>query len=183
MGFGLPAAIGAKIGAPHKMVVDIDGDASFSMTCQELLTAVEYNVPIKVLVLNNHCQGMVRQWQDLFYSERHSMTSMHSASSPAAAAPEARAHRAAAADPCFKGLAEGMGAKGLACSSADDLESTMVGRAGRGPAGSAVALRAPQAEFLAYDDVPIVLDAVCTRDEHVYPMVPAGKTLDEMVMQ
>ena len=132
MGFGLPAAIGAKIGAPHKMVVDIDGDASFSMTCQELLTAVEYNVPIKVLVLNNHCQGMVRQWQDLFYSERHSMTSMHSASSPAAATPEARAHRAAAADPCFKGLAEGMGAKGLACSSADDLESTMVGRAGMG---------------------------------------------------
>jgi len=54
MGFGLPAAIGAQLAAPDKTVVDIDGDASFSMTCQELLTAREHNIPIKVMVLNNH---------------------------------------------------------------------------------------------------------------------------------
>ena len=63
MGFGLPAAIGAKVGAPHKTVVDIDGDASFSMTAMELQTASQYNIGVKVLVLNNEFQGMVLQWQ------------------------------------------------------------------------------------------------------------------------
>jgi thiamine pyrophosphate-dependent acetolactate synthase large subunit-like protein len=63
MGFGLPAAIGAKVAAPHKTVIDIDGDASFSMTAMELATASQYNVGVKVLVLNNEFQGMVLQWQ------------------------------------------------------------------------------------------------------------------------
>ena len=68
MGFGLPAAIGAKVAAPHKTVVDIDGDASFSMTAMELVTAAQYNIGVKVLVLNNEFQGMVQQWQGSFYS-------------------------------------------------------------------------------------------------------------------
>ncbi len=63
MGFGLPAAIGAKVAAPNKTVVDIDGDASFSMTAMELATASQYNIGVKVLVLNNEFQGMVVQWQ------------------------------------------------------------------------------------------------------------------------
>lgn len=63
MGFGLPAAIGAKVAAPAKTVVDIDGDASFSMTAMELATASQYNIGVKVLVLNNEFQGMVLQWQ------------------------------------------------------------------------------------------------------------------------
>ena len=63
MGFGLPSAIGAKVGAPNKTVVDIDGDASFSMTAMELQTASQYNIGVKVLVLNNEFQGMVLQWQ------------------------------------------------------------------------------------------------------------------------
>jgi acetolactate synthase I/II/III large subunit len=63
MGFGLPAAIGAKVAAPKKIVVDIDGDASFSMTAMELATASQYNIGVKVLVLNNEFQGMVLQWQ------------------------------------------------------------------------------------------------------------------------
>lgn len=70
MGFGLPAAIGAQLAAPGSMVIDIDGDASFMMSCQELATAVQYKIPVKVLVMNNRFQGMVKQWQDLFYDER-----------------------------------------------------------------------------------------------------------------
>lgn len=63
MGFGLPAAIGAKVAAPNKIVVDIDGDASFSMTAMELATASQYGIGVKVLVMNNEFQGMVVQWQ------------------------------------------------------------------------------------------------------------------------
>src|ERR1700722_11556528 len=88
MGFGWPAAIGAKVAAPHKTVVDVDGDASFSMTAMELATASQYNIGVKLLILNNEFQGMV-QWQgrcftstltrngpltrflDLFYNARY----------------------------------------------------------------------------------------------------------------
>ncbi len=63
MGFGLPSAIGAKVAAPEKTVIDIDGDASFSMTAMELATASQYNIGVKVLILNNEFQGMVQQWQ------------------------------------------------------------------------------------------------------------------------
>ena len=92
MGFGMPSAIGAKLGAPDKIVVDIDGDASYSMTCQELLTAAEYNIGIKVLILNNNFQGMVKQWQDLFYEEDSARQKM--------------------CNPRFDVLADAMGCKG-----------------------------------------------------------------------
>ena len=68
MGFGLPSAIGAKVAAPEKIVVDIDGDASFSMTAMELATASQFNIGVKVLLLNNEFQGMVEQWQGPFKS-------------------------------------------------------------------------------------------------------------------
>ena len=70
MGFGLPAAIGAKVAAPHKTVIDIDGDASFSMTAMELQTASHFGIGVKVLVLNNRFQGMVLQWQGRLRSPR-----------------------------------------------------------------------------------------------------------------
>lgn len=66
MGFGLPAAIGAKVAAPQKTVIDVDGDASFSMTAMELATASQYGIGVKVLILNNEFQGMVLQWQGLY---------------------------------------------------------------------------------------------------------------------
>ena len=66
MGFGLPSAIGAKVAAPQKTVVDIDGDASFSMTAMELATASQYNIGVKVIVFNNEFQGMVQQWQGTY---------------------------------------------------------------------------------------------------------------------
>ncbi|MGA2582501.1 MAG: biosynthetic-type acetolactate synthase large subunit [Tepidisphaeraceae bacterium] len=76
MGYGLPSAMGAALGSPGKLVIDIDGDASFLMTMSELATIAEYNIPVKVCILNNDFQGMVKQWQDLFYQRRYSQTAM-----------------------------------------------------------------------------------------------------------
>ncbi len=76
MGYGFPAAIGAAVGCPDRTVIDIDGDGSFLMTCNELATAAEFNIPVKVVVLNNHFQGMVRQWQELFYEKRYTAVAM-----------------------------------------------------------------------------------------------------------
>ncbi|KAJ6466281.1 thiamine diphosphate-binding protein [Mycena sanguinolenta] len=105
MGFGLPAAIGAKVAAPNKIVVDIDGDASFSMTAMELATASQYSIGVKVLVLNNDFQGMVLQWQDLFYEARYSHTRM--------------------TNPDFVALARAMGVHALRCESVAELPEKM----------------------------------------------------------
>ncbi|KAG6872608.1 Acetolactate synthase, mitochondrial [Termitomyces sp. Mi166 len=105
MGFGLPAAIGAKVAAPKKTVVDIDGDASFSMTAMELATASQYNIGVKVLVLNNEFQGMVLQWQDLFYDRRYSHTQM--------------------TNPDFVRLAQAMGVHAIRCETPEDLPAKM----------------------------------------------------------
>jgi acetolactate synthase-1/2/3 large subunit len=140
MGFGLPSAIGAKVAMPDKIVIDIDGDASFSMTGMELVTAAQYNIGVKVLILNNEFQGMVKQWQDLFYSGRYSATRMK--------------------NPDFVKMAEAMGCKGLRVTDVTNLESVIK-------------------EFLACPG-PVVLDARVCKKEHVYPMVPAGKALNEM---
>ena len=74
MGFGLPAAIGAKVACPDALVIDIDGDASFNMTLTELSTAAQFNIGVKIIVLNNEEQGMVTQWQSLFYEDRFAHT-------------------------------------------------------------------------------------------------------------
>jgi acetolactate synthase-1/2/3 large subunit len=74
MGYGLPAAIGAKVAKPDALVIDIDGDASFCMTLTELSTAAQFNIGVKIIVLNNEEQGMVTQWQNLFYEDRYSHT-------------------------------------------------------------------------------------------------------------
>ena len=74
MGFGLPAAIGAKVAQPDGLVIDIDGDASFGMTLTELATAAQFNIGVKVIILNNEEQGMVTQWQNLFYEDRYAHT-------------------------------------------------------------------------------------------------------------
>jgi acetolactate synthase-1/2/3 large subunit len=102
MGFGVPAAIGAQVGRPGELVIDIDGDASFIMFPQELVTAAEYKIPVKIAILNNHYQGMVKQWQELFYKGRLSYTKM--------------------ANPDFAKLAEGFGVKGIRCTKKEDLQ-------------------------------------------------------------
>jgi len=72
MGFGLPAALGAKVGRPEKLVFNIAGDGSFEMNCHELITAARYNIPVITVIFNNRSLGMVRQWQELFFGERYS---------------------------------------------------------------------------------------------------------------
>ncbi|GAA5860626.1 hypothetical protein JCM8547_005480 [Rhodosporidiobolus lusitaniae] len=105
MGYGLPSCIGAKVAAPEKIVVDVDGDASFSMTAMELATAAQYGIGVKVLVLNNEFQGMVLQWQDLFYEKRYSHTEM--------------------TNPDFVALAKAMNCHAIRCDSVADLPAKM----------------------------------------------------------
>ena len=76
MGFGLPAAIGAQLAFPHRQVVCISGDSSIQMCIQELGTIAQYKLPIRIMIINNHYQGMVRQWQESFYENRYSHSSM-----------------------------------------------------------------------------------------------------------
>ena len=108
MGYAVPAAMGAKVGAPDTTVWAIDGDGCFQMTNQELVTCALNNIPIKVAVINNESLGMVRQWQTLFYNERYSNTDLHSKRIPD-----------------FKLLAEAMGCVGLRCEKADDVDKTI----------------------------------------------------------
>jgi acetolactate synthase-1/2/3 large subunit len=104
-GFGVPSAVGAKVARPDATVVCIDGDASFSMTAMELATAHEFNVGVKILVLNNEFQGMVLQWQDLFYEQRYSGTRM--------------------TNPNFTKLAAAMGCHTIYCDAVADLPRAM----------------------------------------------------------
>ncbi|PPQ75096.1 hypothetical protein CVT26_011908 [Gymnopilus dilepis] len=144
MGFGLPSAIGAKVAAPQKTVVDIDGDASFSMTAMELATASQYNIGVKVIVFNNEFQGMVQQWQDLFYDKRYSHTKM--------------------TNPDFVLLARSMGVHAIRCHTAEELPAKMK-------------------EFLEYDGSrPVLMECLVEKNEHVFPMVPAGKALHEQLL-
>jgi acetolactate synthase-1/2/3 large subunit len=108
MGFAVPAAMGAKVGAPEKTVWAIDGDGCFQMTNQELVTCTINNIPIKVALINNGALGMVRQWQTLFYNERYSNTDLHSHDVPD-----------------FVKLADAYGCVGLRCDSADDVDATI----------------------------------------------------------
>ena len=151
MGFGVPSSVGAQLGemleAKHegrepRQVINFDGDGSFCMTAMEMVTAAQYDIPAKTIILNNDFQGMVKQWQDLFYDKRYSHTEMH--------------------NPNFVDLANAMNCKGFRCTKKEDLPAVMKA-------------------FLEHDG-PAVLDALVEKHEHVYPMVPAGKSVDEMVL-
>ncbi len=143
MGFGLPAAIGAQIACPEKTVVDIAGDGSIQMNIQEMATAVQYRLPVKVVILNNGCLGMVRQWQELFYGGRYSATCQNT-------------------QPDFVKLAEAYGAAGLRAERPEEVFPVLE----RG-------LSLPG---------PAILDFRVTPEECVYPMVPAGAPITEMLL-
>ena len=108
MGYAVPAAMGAKVGAPDTTVWAIDGDGCFQMTNQELVTCALNNIPIKVAIINNESLGMVRQWQTLFYNQRYSNTSLDSKRVPN-----------------FPALAEAMGCVGLSCERPEDVDKTI----------------------------------------------------------
>ncbi len=105
MGYGLPSAMGAQLGCPGKIVIDIDGDASFCMTMFELPTIAQYNIPVKIAILNNDFQGMVKQWQDLFYARRYSQSAMK--------------------NPNFAAMAEACGIRGIRCDHKEDVPKTV----------------------------------------------------------
>ena len=143
MGFGLPAAIGAKAACPDKTVIDVAGDGSIQMNIQELTTSLEARLPVKVVILNNRYLGMVRQWQDLFYDKRYSATNMECA-------------------PDFVKLAEAYGATGMRASRPSEVRETLE-------------------KGLATEGT-VVMEFIVEREEMVYPMVPAGKSLTEMLL-
>jgi acetolactate synthase-1/2/3 large subunit len=142
MGYGFPAAIGAQAGCPDRVVFDIAGDGSIQMNIQELATAVSYNLPVKIAILNNGYLGMVRQWQEMFFNRRYSSTTLQ-------------------CNPDFVKLAEAYGAKGIRVQ-----ESAEVERAIR------EALDTPG---------PVILDFIVDAEENVFPMVPAGAGLHQVI--
>ncbi|MBU7596206.1 acetolactate synthase large subunit [Streptomyces sp. P38-E01] len=159
MGYAVPAALGAKAGAPDRTVWAIDGDGCFQMTNQELVTAALNNIPIKVAIINNGALGMVRQWQTLFYNQRYSNTVLHSGpgADQAAEAPPQGTRC-----PDFVKLAEAMGCVGIRCESPDDLDSVIE-------------------KANAINDRPVVIDFIVHEDAMVWPMVAAGTSNDEVM--
>ncbi len=146
MGYGFPAAIGAKFGRPKDLVVAIVGDGGFQMTMCELATACVHKVPVKVLVMNNHYLGMVRQWQELFYGDRKSGVDLEG-------------------NPDFAKLADCYpGAKGFTLKRPADVRKILT-------------------RALEYDDGPCVINAECVKTDNVYPMIPAGKALEDMLTE
>jgi acetolactate synthase-1/2/3 large subunit len=143
MGYGFPAAIGAKIGQPDKIVIDIAGDGSFQMNIQELTTCVGYNIPVKVAILNNGYFGMVRQWQELFYGKRYALSELGKN------------------NPDFVKVAEAYGAVGFRVKEWGEVKETL-----------RKALKCPK---------PVVIDFEVEPFENVFPMVPSGASLTEMI--
>jgi len=143
MGFGFPAAIGAQVACPDRLVVDIAGDGSIQMNIQELATAVQYNLPVKIVILNNRYFGMVRQWQELFYDKRYASTNIEQA-------------------PDFVRLADSYGAVGLRATEPEEVDPVLK-----------EGLSTPE---------PVIMDFWIDREECVYPMVPAGKPITEMLL-
>jgi len=159
MGFGLPAAIGAQIGRPDKIVVDISGDGSAQMNFQELVVAVEHNVPIKVVILNNGYLGMVRQWQELFYNKEYSATRL--AQTARGKNENIKPQTGDKYLPDFVKLAEAHGALGLRVHAKAEVETALK-------------------KTFAHDG-PVVLECMVEEEANVYPMVPAGASLIEMI--
>ncbi len=143
MGFGLPAAIGAQLACPDALVIDIAGDGSIQMNIQEMATAVQCGLPVKIVILNNGYLGMVRQWQQLFFDKRYVSTCLDCA-------------------PDFVKLAEAYGAVGLRATKPEEVEAVLK----KGLASKK----------------PVIMDFVVEKEECVYPMVPAGAAVTEMLL-
>ncbi|HEX4530462.1 MAG TPA: thiamine pyrophosphate-dependent enzyme, partial [Acidimicrobiia bacterium] len=145
MGFAVPAAIGAKVGKPERMVWAVDGDGCFQMTAQELVTASAERIPVKIAILNNAYLGMVRQWQELFYEERYSEVYL---------SPDL---------PDYVKWAEAMGCVAFRVDTPEDVETTIQ-------------------KANEVDDRPVVIDFRTDYREKVYPMVAAGTSNDDVIL-
>ena len=145
MGFGLPAALGAQMANPDQTVFAICGDGGIMMNNQEIMTAVEQKLPIKIALLNNGYLGMVRQWQQIFYNRRYASTDI-------------------SAQPDFVKLAEAYGAAGFRVKTSEDIVPTLVAA-------------------LEINDRPCIIDFHIAREACVLPMIPAGGTVDDMLLE
>ncbi len=143
MGYGFPAAIGAQVANPDKLVIDIAGDGSIQMNIQEMATAVCYKLPVKIIILNNSYLGMVRQWQELFYNKNYCATCLDTA-------------------PDFVKLAEAYGAEGYLVEKTEDV--------------------VPVLTKVFASPKTCIVDVRVEPEENVYPMVPAGASLTEMLL-
>ncbi len=141
MGFGLPAAMGVKVGCPDSTVWLVDGDGSFQMTIQELATIVQDNIAVKIAILHNGYLGMVRQWQELFYAKRYVATPL--------------------SGPDYVKIAEAYGIPGLRVEHNEEV--------------------APAIERAMAEQGPFLIDFVVEPEENVYPMVPPGAALAEVL--
>jgi len=157
MGFGYPAAMGAKVACPDKQVIDIDGDGSFVMNVQELATCKIEGIAAKAMILNNQHLGMVVQWEDRFYGSVRGNTILGDESD--VGSPD----NPAGLYPDFVKIAEGFGVKGRRVIKKSEL-------------------RAAIQEMLDHDG-PYVLDIIVPYTEHVLPMIPAGKTVKDMLLK
>jgi acetolactate synthase-1/2/3 large subunit len=162
MGFGLPAAIGAKVAHPDKLVIDIDGDGSFLMNVQELATCFCEKIPVKVLLLNNQHLGMVVQWEDRFHKGNRAHTYLGPIDNPEAVG-RGTTGQPAPRYPDFVTIAKGFGARGRYVREKDELGDAL-------------------AEMLANDET-YVLDVEVPYQEHVLPMIPGGMTIKELIKE
>jgi acetolactate synthase-1/2/3 large subunit len=142
MGFGIPAAMGAKMGAPGRTVCMFSGDGGFQMTIQELGTIMQEQIGVKMIILNNHFLGMVRQWQEMFFEERYSFTEMQ--------------------NPDFIAIAKAYRIEGTEVHKRDDLDAAI-------------------ADMLK-DDKPYLLVVNVEKKGMVFPMVPAGACVTNILL-
>ena len=157
MGFGLPAAIGAKVACPDRLVIDIDGDGSLNMTIHELSTCYRYQLGVKIVVINNQWLGMVRQWQDMIYKRHRAESAL---SDPVT---DVKGPSGLDVYPDFISIAAGYKVRAERVTNKSDL---------------AEAYR----RLLADPDEPYLLDVVVASEENVYPMIPAGASYRDIIM-
>jgi acetolactate synthase-1/2/3 large subunit len=143
MGFGLPASMGAQLGAPERTVIAVIGDGGFQMTIQELGTIVQNKLPVKIIVLNNNFLGMVRQWQQLFFEKRYSFTELQ--------------------NPDFIAIGKGFGIEGHKVEVREDLEKGI--------------------QKMIDHDGPYLLEVVIEKEDNVFPMVPTGASVSEILLE
>jgi acetolactate synthase-1/2/3 large subunit len=143
MGYGLGAAIGAAVGCPGKVVVNIAGDGCFRMNLIELATAVEHNIPVVEVVISNHTLGMVKQWQEMFYGKRYSHTSLDRTAD-------------------FVKLAQAFNAEAICVRTTEELRPALE---------KAIGLRKP-----------VVVNCEVGEDDNVFPMVPPGAGIDQLLL-
>ena len=144
MGFGLPAAMGVQFAHPEAMVACVTGEGSIQMNIQELSTCKPFNLPLKIILLNNRYLGMVRQWQEFFYGNRYAESYMD-------------------ALPDFAKLAESYGHVGMKIEKPEDVEGALK-------------------EAFGMKDRLVFMNFITDQKENVFPMIPAGKGLSEMIL-